>query len=119
MCHLVITQLWQSFIFSCLSGLIFLNILTLSLICVSFSYYFQLPTSRLAFFQTTLFSKPLPKVEKTKSFFLKYSAAYFSYYDLTLQCFYRKRCTRYIYVGRIAAKSRAEEEKMQTSSHYL
>lgn len=87
MCHLVITQLRQSFNFSCLSGLIFLNILTLSVICVSFSYYFQLPTSHLTLFQTTLFSKPLPRVEKAKFFFLKYGAAYFSYYDLTLRCF--------------------------------
>lgn len=70
MCHLVITELRQSFIFSCLNGLIFLNILTLSLICVSFSYYFKLPTSRLALFQTTLFSKPLPKVEKKNYFSL-------------------------------------------------
>lgn len=82
MCHLVVTQLLQSFNLSCLSGLTFLVILILQLNCLIQLLLLIVKSSPHIFFSYYTLFKVIVKSIKKQNPFLKYSTPYFSYYDL-------------------------------------
>lgn len=82
MCHLVITQLLQSFNLSYLSGLTVLVILILQLNCLIQLLLLIAKSSPHIFFSYYTLFKVIVKSIKKQNPFLIYSTPYFSYYDL-------------------------------------